>query len=214
MMETKGVTPMPAPTTMMGPNSQTLCAGAPKGPAIFNNTAPASSILVASPCSKDSVRLLFNLAASEPRGRQHVTPPGKSSRAYATTVPGWGSGMPGPTTCSPAALAGPSVMRRRLSAWHQSSVRGQRMCTEMMLSSGADVSVKGCHSPSQKSKMYCPAWYVKPSGGSKVKWMTSLGRSRAVNSTPGCCWPCMRESRSTATNKAGKNSQIHVLWFP
>ena len=78
---------------------------------------------------------------------------------------------------TPAACAGASCVRRFRKAEHQSRVFGARMWTLMQFSSGAEVSVKGCHSPFQPSRMYWPAWYAKPWGSSKVSPITSLGKS-------------------------------------
>mmetsp|Transcript_65043 Transcript_65043/g.103506 ORF Transcript_65043/g.103506 Transcript_65043/m.103506 type:complete len:301 (+) Transcript_65043:434-1336(+) len=57
-IDTKGVTPMPAPTTITVLNSQTLCAGAPKGPWSCSSTVPGGRFALSMRATESSVRVL------------------------------------------------------------------------------------------------------------------------------------------------------------
>mmetsp|Transcript_28485 Transcript_28485/g.61958 ORF Transcript_28485/g.61958 Transcript_28485/m.61958 type:complete len:299 (-) Transcript_28485:1690-2586(-) len=57
-IDTKGVTPMPAPTTITVLNSQTLCAGAPKGPWSCSSTVPGGRFARSMRATESSVLVL------------------------------------------------------------------------------------------------------------------------------------------------------------
>ena len=196
-MEAKGVTPIPAPTTIKVSKPQTFWAGAPKGPVTCKTTASGGSVpgwtrlTIVSPdwAGLSSLPEMFR-----PKSLGPSSVPSDASDTcdtlgvlkttglldsvhllYSINIGALGGLASFKST--PAAWAGASCVRRFRKAEHQSRVFGARMWTLMQFSSGAEVSVKGCHSPFQPSRMYWPAWYANPWGSSKVSPMTSLGKS-------------------------------------